>query len=167
VRGKATWHLHGVRAQLRARFPRTLPPSALIESVFSVVKRKLSARAPGRLRLTQRLQALLLGLAYDIYRLNRVRPPPHRRDSIQDVDKARTSQRMKRRMTILRLPLAQVRARGPHRSSPGLMTARSVAIIASVAPHVTVISRSGSTVSPVPLLILTRYGGARVIFTRL
>jgi hypothetical protein len=33
-------------------------------------------------------------------------------------------------------------------SSPGSTTASSVAIIASVAPQVTVISRSGSMVSP-------------------
>ena len=42
---------------------------ALAESVISAVKRKLSARAPGRLLETQCRQALLLGLAYDIYRL--------------------------------------------------------------------------------------------------
>jgi hypothetical protein len=46
---------------------------ALNETVFSVIKRKLSARAPGRSRATQCRQALLLGLAYDIYRL---RPCP-------------------------------------------------------------------------------------------
>jgi len=41
----------------------------LVESVFSAAKRKLSARAPGRSLETQRLQALLLGVAYDVYRL--------------------------------------------------------------------------------------------------
>jgi len=40
-----------------------------IESVFSAVKRKLSSRAPGRSLTTQIRQALLLGLAYNIYRL--------------------------------------------------------------------------------------------------
>jgi hypothetical protein len=40
-----------------------------IESVFSAVKRKLSSRAPGRSLATQIRQALLLGLAYNIYRL--------------------------------------------------------------------------------------------------
>jgi hypothetical protein len=42
---------------------------ALIESLISAVKRKLSARAPGRSLATQCLQALLLGIAYNIYRL--------------------------------------------------------------------------------------------------
>jgi hypothetical protein len=39
------------------------------ETVFSVAKRKLSCRAPGRCLLTQRRQALLLGLTYNLYRL--------------------------------------------------------------------------------------------------
>ena len=38
-------------------------------------KRKLSSRAPGRLPVTQRLQTLLLGLAYDIYRVRRALAP--------------------------------------------------------------------------------------------
>jgi hypothetical protein len=42
---------------------------SLIESVFSAVKRKLSPRAPGRSFHTQSLQALLLGLAFNLYRL--------------------------------------------------------------------------------------------------
>jgi hypothetical protein len=42
---------------------------SLIESVSSAVKRKLSARAPGRTLGTQCLQALLLGIAYNLYRL--------------------------------------------------------------------------------------------------
>jgi len=53
-------HQH-VRGRLRA------------QSVIAAVKRKLSARAPGRSLATQRLQALLLGIAYDLYRL---RPCP-------------------------------------------------------------------------------------------
>lgn len=36
-----------------------------------VARRKLSSRAPGRLPATQHLQVLLLGLAYDIYRVRR------------------------------------------------------------------------------------------------
>jgi IS5 family transposase len=40
-----------------------------IESIFSAVKRKLSSRAPGRSLATQIRQALLLGLAYNLYRL--------------------------------------------------------------------------------------------------
>ena len=69
-RGKKTWRVHGVRAQMRRAFPReTHRRRALNESVFSSVKRKLSARAPGRALSMQIRQALLLGLAYNIYRL--------------------------------------------------------------------------------------------------
>jgi Transposase DDE domain len=69
-RGKATWQLRGYRAQMRVAFPSQLyRRRALVESVFSAVKRKLSARAPGRSLETQRIQALLLGLAYNLYRL--------------------------------------------------------------------------------------------------
>jgi Transposase DDE domain len=69
-RGKATWRVQGHRAKMRAAFPRRLyRRRALVESVFSAVKRKLSARAPGRSLEAQRLQALLLGLAYNLYRL--------------------------------------------------------------------------------------------------
>lgn len=69
-RGKASWKRKGIRAEMQAQFPKELyGRRALIETVFSVVKRKLSARAPGRSLETQRLQALLLGLAYNIYRL--------------------------------------------------------------------------------------------------
>jgi hypothetical protein len=39
------------------------------ETVFSAIKRKLSPKAPGRSLATQRKQALLLGLAYNIYKL--------------------------------------------------------------------------------------------------
>ena len=69
-RGKAGWQIHGIRAQMRKRFPRRrYGQRSLIESVFSAVKRKLSARAPGRSTQTQQLQALLLGLAYNFYRV--------------------------------------------------------------------------------------------------
>jgi len=62
---------------MQAEFPRALySQRALVESVFSAVKRKLSARAPGRSLTTQRLQALLLGLAYNIYRLKLPACPP-------------------------------------------------------------------------------------------
>jgi len=71
-RGKSTWRPHGIRAQMRADFPTArYRQRALVESVFSAAKRKLSARAPGRLPVTQHLQVLLLGLAYDLYRLRR------------------------------------------------------------------------------------------------
>jgi hypothetical protein len=74
-RGKKTWSIHGVRAQMRRTFPsRLYRRRALIESVFSSVKRKLSARSPGRSLCMQVRQALLLGLSFNLYRLRR----PHR-----------------------------------------------------------------------------------------
>jgi hypothetical protein len=69
-RGNKTWHIHGVRAEMRRAFPRRLyQRRSLIESLFSSVKRKLSARAPGRSLSTQKRQALLLGLSFNLYRL--------------------------------------------------------------------------------------------------
>ncbi len=71
-RGKRTWQLQGIRAPMRANFPTArYRQRTLVESVCSAAKRKLSARAPGRLPVTQRLQVLLLGLAYDMYRVRR------------------------------------------------------------------------------------------------
>lgn len=71
---KATWQVQGHRAKMRAAFAGQLyRRRALVESVFSAVKRKLSARAPGRSLEMQRMQALLVGLAYNLYRL---RPCP-------------------------------------------------------------------------------------------
>jgi hypothetical protein len=69
-RGKKTWRVRGVRAEMRQAFPRQLyRRRALVESVFSSVKRKLSARAPGRSLRMQMRQALLLGLSFNLYRL--------------------------------------------------------------------------------------------------
>ena len=69
-RGKKTWRIHGVRAEMRRAFPRRqYSRRALVETVFSTVKRKLSARAPGRSLPRQQRQALLLGLTYNLYRL--------------------------------------------------------------------------------------------------
>ena len=69
-RGKKTWRIHGVRAEMRRAFPhRQYARRALVETVFSTIKRKLSARAPGRSLFTQLRQALLLGLAYNLYRI--------------------------------------------------------------------------------------------------
>jgi hypothetical protein len=69
-RGTPSWQLQGIRAQMRANFPTArYRQRALVESVFSAAKRKLSSRAPGRLPATQHLQVLLLGLAYDLYPL--------------------------------------------------------------------------------------------------
>jgi hypothetical protein len=69
-RGKKTWRVRGVRAEMRQAFPRCLyRHRARVESVFSSVKRKLSARAPGRLLPMQQRQALLLGLSFSLYRL--------------------------------------------------------------------------------------------------
>jgi hypothetical protein len=69
-RGKKTWHLKGIRAQMKHNFPaKQYSQRNLIETVFSAVKRKLSTRAPGRSLATQAMQALILGLAYNLYRL--------------------------------------------------------------------------------------------------
>jgi hypothetical protein len=55
---------------MRENFPRKQDcRRSLIESIFSAVKRKLSCRAPGRAIATQVRQALLLGLAFNLYRL--------------------------------------------------------------------------------------------------
>jgi hypothetical protein len=55
---------------MRQAFPAHLyRRRALIQSLVSTVKRKLSAQAPSRSLATQCLQALLLGIAYHIYRL--------------------------------------------------------------------------------------------------
>ncbi len=55
---------------MRGAFPkRWYPRRALVESIFSAVKRKLSARAPGRTLFMRKRQALLLGLAFNLYRL--------------------------------------------------------------------------------------------------
>ncbi|MGC1448956.1 MAG: transposase, partial [Candidatus Sulfotelmatobacter sp.] len=69
-RGKKSWRIHGIRAEMRRAFPRQLyRRRSLIETLFSSVKRKLSARAPGRSLRTQKRQALLLGLSFNMYRL--------------------------------------------------------------------------------------------------
>lgn len=69
-RGKKTWRLKGIRAQMKSNFPaKKYSQRNLIETVFSVVKRKLSARAPGHSLATQAMQALILGLAYILYKL--------------------------------------------------------------------------------------------------
>lgn len=69
-RGKPEWKIKGIRALMRADFPKKLYRQRVqIESVFSAIKRKLSGRAPGRTLTTQRLQALLLGLTFNLYRL--------------------------------------------------------------------------------------------------
>ena len=73
-RSKASWKLRGVRAQMRAAFPAERYRERVhAETVFSAIKRKLSAQAPGRSLATQRKQALLLGLAYNIYKLRPLR----------------------------------------------------------------------------------------------
>jgi Transposase DDE domain len=59
-----------IRNQMFRAFPKKpYRQRSKIESVFSAVKRKLSSRAPGRSLTTQIRQALLLGLAYNMYRL--------------------------------------------------------------------------------------------------
>jgi len=60
-----------LRGQMYRNFPaETVRTTAKVETVFSVVKRKLSARAPGRRLVRQVRQALLLGLTYNLYRLS-------------------------------------------------------------------------------------------------
>lgn len=67
---KKTWRIHGVRAEIRRTFLRqTYQRRALIESVSSSVKRKLSTRAVGRKLRIQGCQALLLGLSFTLYHL--------------------------------------------------------------------------------------------------
>jgi hypothetical protein len=74
-RGKKTWRVHAVRAEMRRAFPqRIYRRRALIESLFSSVKRKLSPRAPGRSLRMQMRQALPLGLSFNLYRLKHPRP---------------------------------------------------------------------------------------------
>ena len=69
-RSPAHWKLRGFRGQMRVAFPaERYRERAQAESIFSAIKRKLSARAPGRSIATQSKQALLLGLAYNLYRL--------------------------------------------------------------------------------------------------
>src|SRR3712207_6568056 len=89
-RGKATWQLQGYRAKMQAAFPHNqlYRRRALVESVFSAVRRKLSTRAPGRSLEMQRMQAMLLGLAYNLYRLRHclirsAHHRPHRRMSTE------------------------------------------------------------------------------------
>jgi Transposase DDE domain/Transposase domain (DUF772) len=71
-----------IRNQMFRAFPKKpYRQRAKIESIFSAVKRKLSSRAPGRSLATQIRQALLLGLAYNLYRLRH-------RLAIEDVNRA-------------------------------------------------------------------------------
>jgi hypothetical protein len=64
-----------IRYQMHRTFPRKLYGlRAKIETVLSVIKRKLSAKAPGRSLPLQIRQALLLGLTFNLYRLRHHRP---------------------------------------------------------------------------------------------
>src|SRR6267378_1876626 len=59
-----------IRNQMFRAFPeKPYRQRAKIETIFSAIKRKLSSRAPGRSLSIQIRQALLLGLAYNLYRL--------------------------------------------------------------------------------------------------
>jgi hypothetical protein len=59
-----------IRNQMYRAFPKKpYRQRSKIETIFSVVKRKLSSRAPGRSLAIQIRQALLLGLTYNLYRL--------------------------------------------------------------------------------------------------
>src|SRR5260370_1106471 len=71
-----------IRNQMYRAFPEKLyRQRTKVETIFSVVTRKLSSRAPGRSLAIQIRQALLLGLAYNLYRLRH--PNPH-----EDVNRA-------------------------------------------------------------------------------
>jgi hypothetical protein len=60
----------GIRGQMRRAFPRRLyGHRAKVEMVFSIVKRKLSARAPGRTLPMQIRRSIFLGLIINIYHL--------------------------------------------------------------------------------------------------
>jgi len=66
----------GIRGQMRRHFPRRIyAQRAKVETIFSIIKRKLSARAPGRSLSTQTRQALLLGLTFNFYRLRHLCVP--------------------------------------------------------------------------------------------
>src|SRR3981189_2247163 len=66
-RGGPPWrHLESDVPRLSEK---TVPATRPDRSIFSAVKRPLSSRAPGRSLATQIRQALLLGLAYNLYRL--------------------------------------------------------------------------------------------------
>lgn len=66
-----------IRNQMYRAFPRQLyRPRAKIETVFSIIKRKFSNKAPGRSQPLQVRQALLLGLAFNLYRLRHCPVPP-------------------------------------------------------------------------------------------
>jgi len=76
-----------IRYQMYRAFPRPLyGPRAKIETVFSVIKRKLSAKAPGRSLPVQVRQALLLGLTFNLYRL---RHPRHQDEFSMGTDEGR------------------------------------------------------------------------------
>ena len=76
VMGRAT----GIRAEMQRNFPAELYSSrGLVETVFSMVKRKLSSRAAGHSPETLQLQTLLLGVAFNIYRLRPRLPTKQRR----------------------------------------------------------------------------------------
>jgi hypothetical protein len=65
-RGKKTWRVHGVRAQMRRAFPREIHRRRALNVSASSVKRKLSSRAPGHALSMQIRQVLLLGLAHNL-----------------------------------------------------------------------------------------------------
>src|SRR5690242_15663773 len=70
-KGRLSWRIHGVRAKMRRRFPRKVyAQRAIIEAVICCAQRKLSAPAPGRTEHTQSVQALVLGVAFNVDRLS-------------------------------------------------------------------------------------------------
>jgi hypothetical protein len=67
---KIVIYSHSVPPKVEERSPRRVHRTrALLETLFPSVKRKLSARAPGGTIEMQTRQALLPGLAYNIYQV--------------------------------------------------------------------------------------------------
>jgi len=82
-----------IRNQMFRAFPKKpYRQRAKIESICSAVKRKLSSRAPGRSLATQIRQALLLGLAYNLYCLRHRFPQRGCQQSLSVANKRLTAE---------------------------------------------------------------------------
>lgn len=113
-----------------------------IESILSAVKRKLSCRAPGRSIHTHSRRALLLGLAFDLYRPE---PSPSQQSQTKDVKKA---MRLSKGYVVVLLDL--------------LLLAGGVSAAAQVAPSATGAARLPITVGGVGSVFQPDYAGGGV-----
>jgi len=69
-RGKKTWCVHGVRAEMRRAFPqRIYRRRALIESLFSSVKRKTFGPCTGSIPAHANAPSSLARMSFNLYRL--------------------------------------------------------------------------------------------------